>query len=58
MKTYERLLAMAQEAANIPTVRERHDAKDRVDEEIQEAEYGFEGLSHELAERIRNVLYA
>ena len=57
MSLYESLIVKAKEAASIPNAVDRHNAKDWVNEEIEEAECGFDALPHEKAEEIRRVLY-
>lgn len=57
MNAYESLMEKATDTHFIVRANERHEAKDRVAEEIEEAEYGFEDLTSEKAEEIRNVLY-
>ena len=57
MDLYSSLLQRAKEAAEIPGAVERHNAKDQVEEDIEEAECGFDALPHEMAEELRTVLY-
>jgi hypothetical protein len=56
MNEYEDLSRRCQ-AVHKLTAWERRQEQDRLDEEIEECEYGFEPISYEQAQQLRQILY-